>query len=102
MPKGADQRSPYAGGYGSSNSGSSLGLTTVQAAKDGSIHALALIIACKVHPSSEKFIRGICLGGNTDALVNEIANNLHAKRHTILRRIVMNKEIRNNINSILL
>ena len=27
MPKGADQRPPYAGGYGSSNSGSSLGLT---------------------------------------------------------------------------
>ena len=74
----------------------------IQAAKEGSIHAFALLIACKVHPSSEKLLRTICLGGNTDALVNEIANNLYTKRQTILRRIIMNKEIRNNINNILL
>jgi hypothetical protein len=74
----------------------------VQAAKDGSIHALSLIIACKVYPSSEKLIRSICLGGNTDALVNEIANNLHAKRQTIVRHLIMNKKIRDNLNSILL
>lgn len=75
---------------------------TVTAAKDGSIHALALLIACKVHPASEKFVKAICLGGNTDALVNEIANNLHTKRQTVLRRIIMNKKIRENINTILL
>ena len=51
-------------------------IMTVNAAKDGSIHTLALIIACKIHPKSEKFIKTICLGGNTDAIVNEIAKNL--------------------------
>ncbi len=77
-------------------------IMTVNAAKDGSIHALALIIACKIHPKSENFIKTICLGGNTDALVNEIAKNLHAKRQTIITRLIMNKEIRKNVNNILL
>ena len=72
------------------------------AAKNGSIHTLALIIACKVHPTSEKLIKAICLGDNTDALVKEITDNLHEKRQTILRRILMNKKIRKNINNILL
>ena len=66
----------------------------VNAAKDGSIHALALIIASKIHPKSENFIKTICLGGNTDALVNEIAKNLHTKRQTIIKRLIINKEIR--------
>jgi len=77
-------------------------IMTVNAAKDGSIHALALIIACKLHPQCEKLVKTICLGGNTDAIVNEIAKNLHSKRQTIITRLMMNKEIRKNINNILL
>jgi hypothetical protein len=77
-------------------------IMTVNAAKNGSIHALALIIACKLHPQSEKVVKTICLGGNTDAIVNEIAKNLHSKRRTIITRLMMNKEIRKNINNILL
>lgn len=77
-------------------------IMTVNAAKDGSIHALAIIIACKIHPKTENLIKTICLGGNTDALVNEIAKNLHTKRRTIITRLVMNNEIRKNVNNILL
>lgn len=77
-------------------------LMTVNAAKNGSIHALCLIIAGKLYPNSEKLIKTICLGGNTDAIVNEIAKNLHTKRQTIITRLIMNKEIRKNINNILL
>ena len=77
-------------------------IMTVNAAKDGSIHALALIIACKLHPQCEKLVKTICLGGNTDIIVNEIAKNLHSKRQTIITRLMMNKEIRKNINNILL
>lgn len=77
-------------------------IMTVNAAKDGSIHALALIIACKLHPQCEKLVKTICLGGNTDAIVNEIAKNLHSKRRTIITRLMMNEEIRKNINNILL
>jgi hypothetical protein len=65
-------------------------------------HKIALLIACKVHPTSEKFIKAICFGVNNDALINEMANNLRAKRQTILRGIIMNKEIRENVNKILL
>ena len=74
----------------------------VNAATDGSIHVLALIIAGKIHPTSENFIKTICLGGNTDALVNEIAKNLYTKRQTIIRKLIMSKEIRKNFNNILL
>ena len=75
---------------------------TVNAAKDGSIHALALIIGCKIHPKGENFIKTICFGGNTNALINEIANNLQKNRITIIKRLITNKEIRNSVNSILL
>ena len=75
---------------------------TVKAFKDGSIHAFVILASCKLHPNGEKFLKAICLGGNTDALVNEIAKNLYAKRQTILRRIIMDKEIRKNVNNILL
>lgn len=75
---------------------------TVNAAKDGSIHALALILSCKLYPRSEKWIKTICLGGNTDAIVNEIAKNLHAKRQKIIAQLIMNKEIRQSVNNILL
>ena len=77
-------------------------IMTVNAAKDGSIHALALLITFKLYPKSEKLIKTICLGGNTDAIVNEIAKNLHKKRQTIITRLITNKEIRKNINNILL
>ena len=77
-------------------------IMTVNAAKDGSIHALALLITFKLYPKSEKLIKTICLGGNTDAIVNEIAKNLYTKRRTIITRLIMNKEIRKNINNILL
>ena len=75
---------------------------TVNAAKEGSINAVCLIIACQVLPKCEKWIETICLGGNTDAIVNEIAKNLDTKKHTIIRRLLLDKEIRKNINNILL
>ena len=75
---------------------------TVNAAKDGSIHALAIIIACKLHPQCEKFVKAICFGGNTDAIINEMAKNLESKRRTIIIRLMTNEEIRKNINNILL
>ena len=75
---------------------------TVAAAKDGSIHALALILSCKLYPKSEKWIKTICLGGNTDAIVNEIAKNLHAKRQTIIAQLITDNAIRKNLNDILL
>ena len=76
---------------------------TVQTAKDGSIHAFALLIVCKLHPKSGKLIKTIWLGGpNTDLIVNQIANNLHTKRQAIIRRRITNKEIRKNISNILL
>lgn len=74
----------------------------VNGAKDGSIHAFALRIACKIHPKGENFIKTICFGGNTDALVNEIAKNLQAKKRTIITQLIMNKDIRANVNNILL
>ena len=75
---------------------------TVNVVKDGSIQALAIIIACKLHPKCEKLVKTICFGGNTDAILNEIAKNLHSKRRTIITRLMMNAEIRTNINNILL
>jgi hypothetical protein len=47
-------------------------------------------------------ITTICFGGNTDAIVTEIAKNLHTNRETIIKRLITNKEIRKNFNNILL
>jgi hypothetical protein len=74
----------------------------VNAARDGSLHAISIIIACKISPKSEKFIKALFFGGNTDALVNEIAKNLQTKRISLISKMLMNKTIRKNINNILL
>lgn len=55
-----------------------------------------------IRSKGENFIKTICLDDNTDALVNEIAKNLHTKIRTIIKRLIMNKEIHKNFNNILL
>lgn len=77
-------------------------LIVVNGIKDGSVHAIVLLISCRLYPNIEKAIKTICLGGNTDAIVNEIANNLHANRQAIIGQLLTNEEIRHNFNNILL
>ena len=37
---------------------------------NGSVHTASILIACKVSPRAEKFVKTVCLGGKTEALVN--------------------------------
>lgn len=73
---------------------------TVNAFKDGSIHAIAILIACQAHPKIDNFVKVLIFGDKTktEALINEIAANLYIKRQAIILKLVNNPEMLKNFN----
>ena len=69
---------------------------------NGSVNTASILIACKVSPRAEKFVKTICLGGKTEALVNELALNLQRKRIAIIKHLVRNPKVLKSLNDLLL